>query len=155
MYAVIAFLALIALVVGGIVLFNALSKDKQPTNFTMPNVVGSTLEEGTKVLSEAGLQVNPIIQEPADPAFPDGSIVRTEPIAERELQRIDQDRLAGAGFTGQHVQASPQIKGQPIDDQHIPNIKRAQHLMPPKGAQSRRRVPALQPLALDHLTVDR
>ncbi|MEQ1701222.1 MAG: Stk1 family PASTA domain-containing Ser/Thr kinase, partial [Ilumatobacteraceae bacterium] len=87
MYAVIAFLALIALVVGGIVLFNALSKDQQPANFTMPNVVGSTLEEGTKVLSEAGLQVNPIIQEPADPAFPDGSIVRTEPIADTAVVR--------------------------------------------------------------------
>ena len=87
MYAVIAFLALIALVVGGIVLFNALSKDKQPTNFTMPNVVGSTLEEGTKVLSEKGLQVNPIIQEPANPAFPDGSIVLTDPVADTPVVR--------------------------------------------------------------------
>ncbi len=87
MYAVIAFLALIALVVGGIVLFNALAKDEQPANFTMPNVVGSTLEEGTKQLSDAGLQVNPIIADPGDPAFPDGSIVRTEPIADSPVQR--------------------------------------------------------------------
>ena len=87
MYAVIAFLALIALVVGGIVLFNALSKDKQPANFTMPNVVGSSLEEGTKVLSDKGLQVNPIIADPVDPAFPDGSIVRTNPVAESPVQR--------------------------------------------------------------------
>ncbi|MDO9175378.1 MAG: PASTA domain-containing protein, partial [Actinomycetota bacterium] len=86
MYAVIGFLALIALVVGGIVLFNALSKDDQPSSFPMPAVVGALLEEGTTVLDEAGLQVNPPVIA-NDPAFPPGAIVLTEPAAGTTVQR--------------------------------------------------------------------
>ena len=86
MYAVIGFLALIALVVGGIVLFNALSKDDQPSSFAMPTVTGALLEDGTKVLIDAGLQVNPPIIA-NDPAFPEGAIVLTEPAAGVTVQR--------------------------------------------------------------------
>ena len=59
MYAIIGFLALIAVVVGGIVLFNVLSKDDEPSEFPMPAVVGALLEDGNQVLTDAGLQVNP------------------------------------------------------------------------------------------------
>ena len=83
MYAVIGFLALIALVVGGIVLFNVLAKDDDST-FAMPDVVNMTLEEGTGVLDRAGLNVNPIIEE--NPAFAEGAIVRTDPPAGTEVQ---------------------------------------------------------------------
>ena len=86
MYAVIGFLALIALVVGGIVLFNALSKDKQPREFAMPDVTMALLEDGTKVLTDKGLQMNPpVIDE--NPAFPEGTITKTEPIAGTTVQR--------------------------------------------------------------------
>jgi len=86
MYAVIGFLALIALVVGGIVLFNALSKDDQPSSFAMPSVTGALLEDGTRVLIDAGLQVNPPIIT-TDPTFPEGAIVLTEPAAGTTVQR--------------------------------------------------------------------
>ncbi len=80
LYAVLGFLALIALVAGGIVLFNVLaSKDKEST-FGMPNVVDMPLDEGTAVLTDAGLRVNPIIEE--TPGKPEGVIVRTDPVAE-------------------------------------------------------------------------
>jgi beta-lactam-binding protein with PASTA domain/predicted Ser/Thr protein kinase len=88
MYAVIGFLALIALVVGGIVLFNALSKDKAPSSFAMPNVVGAVLEDGSKTLTDKGLQLNPPQVDPnPDPAIPEGSITRTDPVADTIVQR--------------------------------------------------------------------
>ncbi len=77
MYAVIGFLALIALVAGGIVLFNVLAKEKAPTTFTMPVVAGQTLEVGTATLTGLGLRVNPIIEEVE--GQPEGTIVRTDP----------------------------------------------------------------------------
>ena len=88
MYAVIGFLALIALVVGGLVLFNALSKDKAPSEFAMPDVKGAVLEEGSVVLTDKGLQLNPAQIDPAPPAdWPEGTITRTEPIAGVTVQR--------------------------------------------------------------------
>jgi len=83
-YAAIAFVALVALVVGGIVLFNVLSGgDNGP--FPMPDVVSVSLEEGSVQLTEAGLLVEPIIEE--NPAFPEGAIVRTDPVAGTEVQK--------------------------------------------------------------------
>ncbi|MGB8861914.1 MAG: Stk1 family PASTA domain-containing Ser/Thr kinase [Ilumatobacteraceae bacterium] len=88
MYAVIGFLALIALVVGGIVLFNTLSKDKPPSTFAMPPVANLLLEDGTKVLLESGLQVNPPQVDPnPDPSFLEGTITRTDPVAGTTVQR--------------------------------------------------------------------
>jgi len=84
MYAVIGFLALIALVAGGIVLFNVLAKDKEASTFAMPNVVGQTLEVGTQTLTDLGLQVNPIIEEVE--GQPEGTIHRTDPIADVLVQ---------------------------------------------------------------------
>ena len=88
MYAVIGFLALIALVAGGIILFNVLSKDDKPTQFPMPDVVGMTLEEGVKVLQDAGLTPNAI--EEANPAVAPGTIGRTDPIKEVTVLRDQQ-----------------------------------------------------------------
>ena len=87
MYAVVGFLALIALVVGGIVLFNSLSKDKAATNFKMPNVVGQPIEDGSKALTDAGLAVTAVPLEPADPSQPAGAIVRTDPAADADVVR--------------------------------------------------------------------
>ncbi|MEZ5272929.1 MAG: Stk1 family PASTA domain-containing Ser/Thr kinase [Ilumatobacteraceae bacterium] len=84
LYAIIGFIALIALVAGGIVLFNVLAKDKAPSTFTMPNVVDMQLDVGTQVLTDAGLRVNPIIQETPDK--PEGVIVATDPLADATVQ---------------------------------------------------------------------
>ncbi len=88
MYAVIGFLALIALVVGGIILFNALSKDKAPSTFPMPDVRLALLEDGSKTLTDAGLQLNPPQVDPnPDPTVPEGAITRTDPVAGTTVQR--------------------------------------------------------------------
>ena len=88
MYAVIGFLALIALVVGGLVLFNALSKDKTPSDFAMPDVTRAVLDEGSAVLIDKGLQLNPAQIDPAPAAdWPEGTITRTDPVAGTAVQR--------------------------------------------------------------------
>ena len=88
MYAVIGFLALIALVVGGLVLFNALSKDTAPSEFAMPDVTGALLEVGSAVLTDKGLQLNPAQVDPAPPVdWPEGTITRTDPVFGVSVQR--------------------------------------------------------------------
>ena len=69
--------------------------------------------------------------------------------AQHKAQGIQQDRLARAGFTGQHIQPGLKIQLQPVDDQHVPNFQRPQHQ--PTRITFRRR---LQPLALDRLTIN-
>ena len=89
MYAVVGFLAIIALVVGGVILFNALSGGK-PSKFAMPNVAGQKLEDGVKVLQDAGLTPNLLVE--ANPAVTPGTIGRTDPIAGvivRRDQKVD------------------------------------------------------------------
>ena len=88
MYAVVGFLALIALVVGGIVLFNSLSKDKAPTNFAMPNVIGQPLEDGSRVLTDKGLAVTAYLQ-------PQQFSRKATPA---EVQKIIADYYAGERF---------------------------------------------------------
>ena len=63
-YGIAAFIALLALVAGGIVLFNMLkNKDaSRSSSFELPNVVGQPLDEATKALEDAGLAFNKIEQ---------------------------------------------------------------------------------------------
>ena len=84
-YAVIGVLALIALVAGGIILFNVLAKDEKPTTFPMPNVVGQLVESGTTSLQGEQLKVRLIIDE--DPNVEKGLITRTDPLAGTTVQR--------------------------------------------------------------------
>jgi serine/threonine-protein kinase len=79
LYALIGFLALIALVAGVIVIVNVFSGDTRPNQFAMPDVVNRTLEVGTQILDDEGLQVTPVAEENA--AFPKGAITRTDPVA--------------------------------------------------------------------------
>ncbi len=56
-----AFLAIAALVAGGILLFNYLSKDNTPVaTVTLPDVRGMTIEEATAKLTEIGATANPV-----------------------------------------------------------------------------------------------
>ena len=79
MYALIGFLALIALVAGVIVIVNVFSGDSRPNQFPMPDVVNRTLEVGTQLLDDEGLQVTSVAEE--NSAFPEGAITRTDPVA--------------------------------------------------------------------------
>ena len=49
------------------------------------------------------------------------------PPAQHKTQSVEQDRLAGPGLTGQHIEAGLKIQLQPVNDQHIADIKTAQH----------------------------
>jgi beta-lactam-binding protein with PASTA domain len=103
MYAVVGFLALIALVAGAILLFNVLADDK-PTEFPMPNVVGMTLEEGITALQDAGLTPNPVQE--ANTAVAPGTIGRTEPVADTIVRR---DQTVDVFFT-------PAVTPFPLED---------------------------------------
>ena len=78
-YGIAAFIALLALVAGGIVLFNVLKNDAKPSSFALEDVVGLQLDEATKKLEDAGLSFNKF-EEPT-PAAVEGAVVRTDPIA--------------------------------------------------------------------------
>ena len=58
--------------------------------------------------------------------------------AQHEAKGIKQDGFTGPGFAGQHVQTGLELKLQPVDDQHVPDVQPAQHLAiplpdPPQG----------------------
>jgi serine/threonine-protein kinase len=78
-YGIAAFIALLALVAGAIVLFNVLKKDAKPTSFQLEDVVGLALDEATKKLEDAGLSFNKF-EEPTSAAV-EGAVVRTLPVA--------------------------------------------------------------------------
>ena len=78
-YGIAAFITLLALVAGGIVLFNALKNDGQASSFPLEDVVGLPLDEATKKLEDAGLAFNKF-EEPT-PAAVEGAVVRTLPVA--------------------------------------------------------------------------
>ena len=52
------------------------------------------------------------------------------PLAERQAQRIEQDRLAGAGLTGQHAQAGTEGEVEAVDQYNVANIEAEQHCKP-------------------------
>jgi serine/threonine-protein kinase len=78
-YGVAAFVALLLLVAGGIVLFNVLKNDEKPTTFPLEDVVGLPLDEATTKLEDAGLAFNKI--ELPTPEAAEGAVVKTDPIA--------------------------------------------------------------------------
>ena len=87
LYAIVGFMALVALVVGAIVLFNAL-KEEKPSSFAMLDVTLQPLDVGAQMLVDAGLQLNTNVIE-VTPDFPEGAIVRTEPPADVIVKRGD------------------------------------------------------------------
>jgi eukaryotic-like serine/threonine-protein kinase len=78
-YGIAAFIALLALVAGGIVLFNVLKNDTKPTTFALADVVGHPLAEATKTLEDAGLAFTQIEQ--PTPGAAENTVVSTDPIA--------------------------------------------------------------------------
>ncbi len=77
-YGVLAFLALIALGVGGVFLYRALSEKTLPKTFAMPSVVGKQRADATSELEKAGLVVNPIAETAKDPNR-QGEVTKTDP----------------------------------------------------------------------------
>ena len=47
--------------------------------------------------------------------------------AQRELQRVDEDGLAGAGLAGEHGEARPELEFERVDDDEVPQAQGKQH----------------------------
>jgi serine/threonine-protein kinase len=90
-YAVAGFVALLVLVAGGLVLFNALNKQDKaetPEFVNVPALVGVPLEDATKQLEELGLT----FKTEADPEaveVQEGQVARTDPLEGVLVQRGD------------------------------------------------------------------
>ncbi|MGZ4679285.1 MAG: Stk1 family PASTA domain-containing Ser/Thr kinase [Ilumatobacteraceae bacterium] len=75
-----AFIALLALIGGGLVLWNQLkNNDKKASSFALDNVVGMPLDLATKQLEDAGLAFNKFEQ--PTPGAVEGNVVATKPAA--------------------------------------------------------------------------
>ncbi len=53
--------------------------------------------------------------------------------AERQREGIEQDRFAGTGLPGQHRQARPELKVEPVDQYDVPDTKLGEHGRCPSG----------------------
>ncbi|MEP7204022.1 MAG: Stk1 family PASTA domain-containing Ser/Thr kinase [Ilumatobacteraceae bacterium] len=80
-YGIAAFIALLALIAGAVVLFNVLkNKEESAAAFALPNVVGEQLDVAGKKLQDLGLLLVLVEEPTADLA--EGVVIRTEPVAE-------------------------------------------------------------------------
>jgi eukaryotic-like serine/threonine-protein kinase len=73
-----AFIAIIALAVGGFVLFKALNHKGKTTSFGLINVVGQPLDQATAMILEAGLKPKAVAQ--VDPDSAEGVVYLTDPM---------------------------------------------------------------------------
>ncbi|MEY2445123.1 MAG: eukaryotic-like serine/threonine-protein kinase, partial [Ilumatobacteraceae bacterium] len=83
-YGIAAFLALLALVAGGIILFNALKNDKKATAFALPNVVGLPLDQAGKILHDDNHLLVKLQEEPTA-GVAEGVVIRTDPVADTQV----------------------------------------------------------------------
>ena len=94
-YAVAGFIALLALVAGGFVLYTALSKKDNTsaaTSFAMPSLVGRPLEDAIKILSDANLSYSEPEQDLAA-TVEEGQVSLTEPAADALVTAGDVVRI--------------------------------------------------------------
>ena len=78
-YALAAFFALVALGIGGFLLFNTLAGDDPPSSRQLPDYVGRELSAVIENLTERDLTYT-VVEEQND-RFPDGVVHRTDPVA--------------------------------------------------------------------------
>jgi hypothetical protein len=57
--------------------------------------------------------------------------VRVRPAAERDVERLEEDRLAGAGLAREDVQAGLEHELELLDDREVADRERAQHRRSP------------------------
>ena len=57
---------------------------------------------------------------------------RVGAIAEREAERVHEDRLAGAGLAGHHAEAARELELDLVDDRVVPDLDQAQHSSQPR-----------------------
>jgi eukaryotic-like serine/threonine-protein kinase len=114
-YGIAAFIALLALVAGGIVLFNVLkNKDKNAAaaeTFTLDDVVTQQLDDATKLLEDKGLVVTS--QSVDTPGAAENAVVAMEPPAGTVVKKGDSVVLSYNPI--KTPVAIPDVKGQTVD----------------------------------------
>ncbi len=78
-YGIAAFVAVLLLVVGALVLFKTLNRNSSATSFALPDVTNLPLDQATKILTDRGLK--PVGVSKADPNVPEGVVYVTDPVA--------------------------------------------------------------------------
>ena len=112
-YGVAAFIALLALVAGGIVLFNVLKNDSKPTSFALPNVVGQQLDVAGKTLQDdLGLTLKLVEQPTAD--VPEGAVISTDPSADTLVTRGQEITVVYNPIKA--PQPIPEVRGKTVDE---------------------------------------
>ena len=112
-YGIAALIALLALIAGGIVLYNVLKNDDvKAESFELTNVVGQPLDEAIKTLEADGLTFVKL-EEPTDGAA-EGVVVRTDPAAGTPV-------IAGQAITLAYNPAKapvpiPDVKGKTVEE---------------------------------------
>jgi eukaryotic-like serine/threonine-protein kinase len=125
LYGVLGFIAVIALVIGGIVLYNALTKDDpavaEPTTALVPAVIGLDLEAATQAITDAGLITELVPTENAE--VPENQVFQTEPAADTV---VELDSTVRVFF-------NPIKEPQPVPDVTGQNLEEAKRLLTEAG----------------------
>jgi eukaryotic-like serine/threonine-protein kinase len=112
-YGIAAFIALLALVAGGIVLFNVLKNDSKPTSFALPNVVGQQLDVAGKTLQDdLGLTLK-LVEQPT-PDVAEGVVISTDPPADTLVTRGREITVVYNPIKA--PQPIPEVRGKTVDE---------------------------------------
>ena len=110
-YALAAFFALIALGIGGVLLFNALAGDDEAGSNALEDYVGVNLEEAIADLEALDLAYNPVAEENTSVA--ENVVHRTDPPAG---QIVVEGQIVTLYYNPpKELQAVPNVEGQPLD----------------------------------------
>jgi eukaryotic-like serine/threonine-protein kinase len=124
LYAVLGFIAVIGLVIGGVLLYNALSNKEdpipEPTTVAVPPIIGLDYDTAVQALSDAGLLAEPVAEaNPADPATPENQVWQSDPAAETV---VELDSTVKVYF-------QPVLDPQPVPDVIGQNLEEAKRIL--------------------------
>ena len=74
-----AFIAVVALGVGAFLLFKALNKEDEPGKLTLPELIGTPIDEAVQIVTDQGLV--PKLEPNPDSEEPEGEVYETDPVA--------------------------------------------------------------------------
>ena len=125
LYAVLGFIAVIALVIGGVLLYNSLTGNDdeavlEPTTVIVPRVVGLTYDAAVAALTEVGLVVEPVaLANPTDPETPENQVWQTDPAGDVV---VEADSAVQVFF-------QPTLEPQPVPNVVGQNLEEAKRLL--------------------------
>ena len=111
-YALAAFFALIALGIGGVLLFNALAGDDEAGSNALRNYVGMNLEEAIADLDALGLSYRPVAEE--NTSVPENVVHRTDPQAGMIV--VEGQTVYLYYNPPKELQPVPNVEGQTLED---------------------------------------